>query len=71
VLPTGTRVLPDIGNETEVCLAADGVALEERVVRPTGNTDERLATAVRRGVSTDEVQALARSFDPRATEPPR
>lgn len=71
VLPTGTSVLPDIGNETVVCLADDGVALEERVARTTGNTDERVATVVQRDVSTEQVQALARSFDPGRAPAPR
>jgi hypothetical protein len=71
VLPTGPGVLPDIGDETDVCLADDGVALEERIARTTGSTDERVATAVERNVSTDRVKALARSFDPGASEPPR
>jgi hypothetical protein len=71
VLPTATRVMPDIGLETDVCLAGDGVPLEERIARTTGNTDERLATAVQRGASTDAVKALARGFDPSAPAVPR
>jgi hypothetical protein len=71
VLPTGPGVLPDIGTETVVCLADDGIALEERIVRATGNTDERVATAIERGVTTEQVKALARSFDPGATGVPR
>jgi len=71
VLPTAARVMPDIGDETDVCIADDGVPLEERIARTTGNTDERLAVAVERGVSTEAVQALARSFDPSAQGVPR
>jgi hypothetical protein len=71
VLPTGPGVLPYVGNETDVCLAADGVALEERIARTTGDADDRIATAVERDVTTDEVRALARNFDPSAAETPR
>ncbi len=53
-----------------MCVADDGVPLEESIARSSG-TDERLATAVERGVSTDAVKALARSFDPSAPAVPR
>ena len=71
ILPTGPGVLPDIGTETVVCLADDGIALDERIVRTTGNTDERVATAVERDVSTERIRAFVRSFDPSAREGPR
>jgi hypothetical protein len=71
ILPTGAGVLPDIGTETVVCLSDDGIALDERVVRTSGNTDRRVATAVERDVSTDQIRALARSFDPTGGAVPR
>jgi len=70
VLPTGPGMLPGIGTETDVCLADNGIALDERVARATGNTDERVATEVARGVSSDRIKALARRFDPGGPEPP-
>jgi hypothetical protein len=71
ILPTGPGTLPDLGTESEVCLADDGVALAERVLRDTGNTDERQATAVERGVSSERIRALVRSFDPSAADASR
>jgi hypothetical protein len=71
VRPTGPGVLPDIGTETVMCVSDDGIALDERVVRTTGNTDRRVATAVERDVSTEQIRALAQSFDPSATRSPR
>ena len=71
ILPTGPGVLPDIGTEKVVCLSDDGIALDERIVRPTGNTDERVAKTVERDVSTEQIRALARSFDPSARQVPR
>jgi hypothetical protein len=70
-LPTGPGTLPDIGTETLVCLSDDGIALDERIVRTTGNTDRRVATAVERDVSTEQIEALVRSFDPSAARIPR
>src|SRR5262245_6233280 len=71
IRPTGPGVLPDIGTETVVCLSDDGIALDERVVRTTGNIDQRVATAVERDVSTEQIRALVRSFDPNAARTPR
>jgi hypothetical protein len=68
VLPTGPGVLPDIGTETVTCLSRDGIALDERIVRTTGNTDERVATALERGVTRERIRALARSFDQDAAD---
>ncbi len=64
VLATGHGGLPDIGVETDLCLAADGVPLRERVVRATGDVDQRIARSVSRRVTTASIEALARSFDP-------
>jgi hypothetical protein len=64
VLATGRGGLPDVGVETDVCVAADGITLRDRVVRATGDVDERTARAVRRDVSPADVEQLARGFDP-------
>lgn len=64
VLATGHGGLPAVGVETDVCLAPDGVTLRDRVVRATGDVDERTARAVRRDVSPADVEQLARGFDP-------
>ncbi len=71
ILPTGPGVLPDVGTETVVCLSDDGIALDERIVRATGSTDQRVATAVERDVSTEQIRSLVRSFDPGAARPSR
>jgi len=65
VLATGHGGLPDLGVETDLCLAADGISLRRRVVRPTAVVDEREAVSVERGVTTNEIEALARRFDPK------
>jgi len=65
VLTTGDGQLPDIGAETDRCLAADGVALSERIVHSTGDVDERVARSVIRGVSTGTIETLAHGFDPK------
>lgn len=64
VLATGRGGLPDVGVQTEVCGAADGITLRDRVVHTTGDVDERTARQVRRSVSTADVEQLARRFDP-------
>jgi hypothetical protein len=64
VLATGHGGLPDVGVETDVCLAADGITLRDHVVRATGDVDERTVRAIRRDVSTADVEQLARGFDP-------
>ena len=64
VLATGRGGLPDVGVETDMCLAPDGITLRDRVVRATGDVDERTALDVRRDVSTADVEQLARGFDP-------
>ena len=64
VLATGRGGLPDVGVETDLCLAADGVVLRDRVVRATGDVDERTVLQIRRGVDRAAVDALAQGFDP-------
>jgi hypothetical protein len=64
VLATGHGGLPAVGVETDVCLAPDGVTLRDRIVRSTGDVDERTARAVRRDASPADVEQLARGFDP-------
>jgi hypothetical protein len=66
LLPTGPRMLVDVGTETAVCLSGDGIPLEERIVRTTGNTDQRVATVVERDVTSEQIRAIVRSFDPSA-----
>jgi len=66
VLATGRGQLPDLGVETDLCLAAGGVALRQRIVRATGDVDERLAQTVSDRVTTAAVRAVARGFDPGA-----
>ena len=62
VATTGSRYLPDLGVESEVCLAPDGVSLRQRVVRSSGDVDERVARTVRRRAGAGAVEALIRSF---------
>ncbi len=62
VRTTGHGYLPDLGTESEVCLANDGIVLRQRVERPAGDRDERVARTVRRNVSAGAVEALAREF---------
>ena len=70
VLATGRGGLPDVGVETDVCLAPDGITLRDRVARATGDVDERTARVVRRDVSTADVEELARGFDPEHAQGP-
>jgi len=62
VATTGSRYLPDLGTESEMCLARDGVSLRQRIVRSSGDVDERVARSVRRGSVTGAVRALIRGF---------
>jgi hypothetical protein len=62
VRATGHGLLPDIGTETEACLSERGIPLSQRVVRTTGDTDQRVARSVRAGVNADEIERLQRSF---------
>lgn len=71
VLATGNGGLPDLGVETDLCLATDGISLRERVVHPTAVVDQREALSVERDVSTSDIEALARTFDPKAAKPRR
>jgi hypothetical protein len=71
ILPTGPGTLPDIGTETAVCLSNDGIALDERVARATGTTDQRVATAVVRDVTDEQIRSVVRSFDPSGGAVPR
>jgi hypothetical protein len=71
ILPTGPGTLPDLGTETVTCLSDDGIALDERVTRTTGNTDQRVATSVLRDVSSEQIRTIVRSFDPTGGAVPR
>jgi len=62
VATTGSRYLTDLGTESDVCLAGDGVSLRQRVVRSSGDVDERVARSVRRHAGTRAVEALIRRF---------
>lgn len=66
VLATGRGMLPDIGTQTDACLSAEGVPLSQRVVRPSGDVDERVARSVRQRVGASAVEDLERSFGPGA-----
>lgn len=66
VLTTGHGQLPDLGIETDLCLAANGVSLRQRVVRASGDVDERQARTVAAPVTSAAVRAVARGFDPGA-----
>jgi hypothetical protein len=66
VLGTGRGMLPAIGIQTDACLSRAGVPLSQRVVRPAGDVDERVARSVRQRVSASAVLHLARSFGPGA-----
>jgi hypothetical protein len=65
VLSSGVGQLPDIGAETDLCFAGDGIALSDRVVHATGDVDERVAASVVRRVSTARIEELAHGFDPK------
>ena len=58
----GRGLLPDLGTETESCFSAAGVPLDQRVVRPSGDRDERIARSVHAGAGRQAVEALERSF---------
>ena len=62
VATTGRGYLPDLGTESDVCLATDGIVLRQRVARPSGDVDERVAQSVRRHVARGAVEALAQKF---------
>lgn len=59
---TGQGSLPDFGVETVRCLSDEGIPLRLFVVRPPGNVNEQVATAVRRRATPEQVKTLAASF---------
>jgi hypothetical protein len=59
---TGEGSLPDFGVETDRCLSDDGIPLRLFVVRPPGDVNEQVATAVRRRATPAQVKTLAASF---------
>ena len=63
VLETGRGFLLDLGSESDLCLADDGVPLSRRLVRGTGAVDERVARAVDRRVTTRTIEALVAGFE--------
>jgi hypothetical protein len=56
---TGRGSLPDFGVETDRCLTGDGIPLRLVVVRPPGQVEEHVATAIRRDATPEQVRALA------------
>ncbi len=54
--------MPDLGRETVLCLAADGIPLRTRVEGAL-STDERDATRVRRTIDDAALSALLAGFD--------
>ena len=68
---TGQGGLPELGVETDLCLAKDGIALKSAVVRPPADVDEEVATSVQPRVTSTAVDALAESFAPGTTGVPR
>lgn len=63
VLTTGHGQLPDLGVETDLCLTAAGVPLRQRVVRASGDVDERVARSVATNVTTRMIEAMIRGLD--------
>ncbi len=66
VFATGNGRLIDLGAETDLCFAGDGIPLSQRIVRPADAVDERIATSVRRGATPRAIEQLERSFGPSA-----
>jgi hypothetical protein len=66
VLAAGRGQLPDLGIEADLCLTANGVSLRQRIVRASGDTDERRARVVAAPVTRAAVRDVARGFDPSA-----
>ena len=68
VRASGRGYLPDLGSETDVCLATDGVPLQSapRARRPVTSTSA-CARAVDRQVTTRTIEALAAGFGPPGT----
>ena len=66
VLATGHGQLPDLGIEADLCLAPNGVSLRQRIVRASGDADERRAQVIDAPVTRATVRAVARGFDPSA-----
>jgi hypothetical protein len=68
VLTSGRGFLPDIGSESDLCLAADGVPMSSRLVRGSGDVDERVARVVDRRVTTRTIEVLAAGFHPPSSD---
>ncbi len=64
VLGTGHGQLPDLGLETDMCFTAAGVPLLQRVVRASGDIDERVAQSVATPVTTRTIEAMVEGLDP-------
>ena len=58
---------PEFGLEREYCLAADGVPMRTRVVKPAA-TDEQRATRVQRDPSAADMEALVTELEQAARE---
>jgi len=64
VLATGHGQLPDLGLETDMCFSAAGVPLLQRVVRASGDIDERVARSVVTPVTARTIEATVEGLDP-------
>jgi hypothetical protein len=64
VLATGRGQLPDFGVETDLCLTTAGVPLRQRIVRASGNVDERVAQTFTNRVTAPTIDAIAGAADP-------
>jgi hypothetical protein len=64
VLATGHGELPDFGVETDLCLTAAGVPLRQRIMRTTGDVDERVARTFTNRVTAHTIDAIAPGVDP-------
>jgi hypothetical protein len=70
VLATGHGQLPDLGLETDMCFSSSGVPLLQRVIRASGDVDERIAQSVATPVTTRTIEATVEGLDPnRAARP--
>ena len=68
---TGEGSLPDFGVETDRCFSDAGIPLRLFVVRPPGNVNEQVATAVQPRATPAQIEALAASFARAPARPQR
>jgi hypothetical protein len=63
VVAAGHGQLPDFGVETDLCFTAAGVPLRQRIMRASGNVDERVAQAFTNRVTAHTIDAIADGLD--------